>query len=286
MFLKMKKLFKYLFICSLLIAPALVSAQDIQPVPKLWARVTDLTNTLSASEKEGLENHLSSLESEKGSQLAVLIVSTTEPEPIEDYAIRVAEQWKLGRKGVDDGVILLIAKDDRKLRIEVGYGLEGAITDAQSRRIIEEYITPSFKQGDFAGGINEGVSAISQLIIGEELPEPSHSVNNSDGKGLDGWFIVIFVVSLIVAGVTKSKLGAWKSKGLGSILALISGLLILGLGAGIMLMIFFLIFSSLGGRSGRGGYYGGGFGGGGGSSDGGFSGGGGSFGGGGASGSW
>ncbi len=262
--------------------------QDLQSVPELWTRVTDQTNTLGSAEKNQLENYLTQLEQEKGSQIAVLIVSTTEPEPIEDYAIRVAEKWKIGREGIDDGVILLIAKNDRKLRIEVGYGLEGAITDLQAKRIIENYITPNFKQGNFYGGINEGVNALSQLIIGEELPEPSHRSRSVQGDG-SGWFIPIFFLSLIVYAAFSKKLGKAKSKGVGSLVAFVAGLLLLGLGAAIGLTIFFLIFSSISGGSRGGGYYGGGFGSSGGSSfggGGGFSGGGGSFGGGGASGGW
>ncbi|MEQ9120241.1 YgcG family protein [Fulvivirga sp.] len=272
----------------LLFISANLFSQDVQEIPKLWERVTDLTNTLSTSEKSRIESELANLEQTKGSQIAVLIVPTTEPEPIEDYAIRVAEEWKIGREGVDDGVILLIAKNDRKLRIEVGYGLEGAVTDAKSRQIIEEYITPAFKQGDFGGGISDGVLAIAQLIAGEELPEPTYN-DNSSGDGIDGWFIFVFIAAMIVSATTKKKLGNAKSKGIGSIVAFVGGLLIFGLIGGIGLVFFYLIFSSIGGGRGGGGYYGGGFGGGSSGSSfggGGFSGGGGSFGGGGASGSW
>ncbi|MEQ9166735.1 MAG: YgcG family protein [Fulvivirga sp.] len=272
----------------LLFISANLFSQDVQEIPKLWERVTDLTNTLSTSEKSRIESELASLEQTKGSQIAVLIVPTTEPEPIEDYAIRVAEEWKIGREGVDDGVILLIAKNDRKLRIEVGYGLEGAVTDAKSRQIIEEYITPAFKQGDFGGGISDGVLAIAQLIAGEELPAPTYT-DNSSGDGIDGWFIFVFIAAMIVSATTKKKLGNAKSKGIGSIVAFVGGLLIFGLIGGIGLVFFYLIFSSIGGGRGGGGYYGGGFGGGSSGNSfggGGFSGGGGSFGGGGASGSW
>jgi uncharacterized protein len=272
----------------LLFISANLYSQDVQEIPKLWERVTDLTNTLSTSEKSRIESELANLEQTKGSQIAVLIVPTTEPEPIEDYAIRVAEEWKIGREGVDDGVILLIAKNDRKLRIEVGYGLEGAVTDAKSRQIIEEYITPAFKQGDFGGGISDGVLAIAQLIAGEELPEPTYT-DSSSGDGIDGWFIFVFIAAMIVSATTKKKLGNAKSKGIGSIVAFVGGLLIFGLIGGIGLVFFYLIFSSIGGGRGGGGYYGGGFGGGSSGSSfggGGFSGGGGSFGGGGASGSW
>lgn len=280
---------RYFFTFCLLFLSANLFSQDVQEIPKLWERVTDLTNTLSASEKSRIESELANFEQTKGSQIAVLIVPTTYPEPIEDYSIRVAEEWKIGREGVDDGVILLIAKDDRKLRIEVGYGLEGAVTDAQSKRIIEEYITPAFKQGDFGGGISDGVYAISQLIAGEELPEPTYSSNDYDGEGMNGWFIFVFFLALIVSSATQKKLGKGKSKGIGSLIAFLGGIVLFGLIGGIGLTVFYLIFSSIGGgRGGGGGYYGGGFGGGSSSSfgGGGFSGGGGSFGGGGASGSW
>ena len=143
-----------------------------QPIPALSRRVTDLTRTLSASQQADIENTLQSFEQQKGSQVAVLIVPTTQPETIEQYSIRVASQWKLGRKGVDDGVLFLVAKNDRTLRIEVGYGLEGALPDALCNRIIDGYIVPRFKQGDFVGGIREGVLRITKTIEGEPLPPP------------------------------------------------------------------------------------------------------------------
>ncbi|MCC6932129.1 MAG: TPM domain-containing protein [Deltaproteobacteria bacterium] len=143
-----------------------------QYIPRLRARVTDNTGTLSGSEKSQLESVISKLEQSKGSQIAVLIVPTTQPEAIEQYSMRLAESWKLGRRGVDDGVILLVAKGDRKLRIEVGYGLEGALNDATCKRIIDELITPHFKQGKFFDGINSGVESIIKVINNEPLPEP------------------------------------------------------------------------------------------------------------------
>lgn len=142
-------------------------------VPLLAERVTDETATLSAEQKAALEQTLQAFEARKGSQLAVLIVLTTAPETIEQYALRVAEQWKLGRKKVDDGAVLVVAKTDRALRIEVGYGLEGALNDATSKRIISEIITPRFKQGDFYGGIAAGVAQIIRVIDGEPLPVPT-----------------------------------------------------------------------------------------------------------------
>lgn len=264
-----------------------VNAQDFQEIPKLWARVTDQTGTLNQGEIQNLESRLEQLETQKGSQIAVLIVSTTEPEPIEDYSIRVVEKWKLGRKGIDDGILLLVAKNDRKLRIEVGYGLEGAVTDLQSKRIIEEYIKPNFKQGDFYGGISEGIEALANLVNGEELPEPTGYNDTSTEIDFSAWFFIIFIISMIVTAATNKKLGKWKSKGLGTALSFVAGLMVAGI-AGAITISFFTFIMSLASSGKSGGYRGGGWSSGGGfsSGGGGFSGGGGSFGGGGASGSW
>ena len=141
-------------------------------VPPLTGRVVDQTGTLSASDIAALDQKLKEFEERKGSQIAVLIVPTTAPEAIEQYGLRVAEQWKLGRKGVDDGALLLIAKNDRRARVEVGYGLEGALNDATARRIIDEVIGPKFRTGDFAGGITDGVDRILKVVDGEPLPAP------------------------------------------------------------------------------------------------------------------
>ncbi|HTE13453.1 MAG TPA: YgcG family protein, partial [Burkholderiales bacterium] len=157
-----------LFLAVLLVP---LASADIA-VPLLKTRVTDLTATLSADQAAALEAKLAAFEQRKGSQLAVLLVPTTQPETVEQYAIRVAEQWKLGRKGVDDGALLLIAKNDRKLRIEVGRGLEGVLPDAYGKRIISDDIAPAFKQGDFNGGINAGVDRMIKLVDGEPLPPP------------------------------------------------------------------------------------------------------------------
>ena len=143
------------------------------PVPPLTGHVTDQTGTLSAEQKATLEQTLTAFEARKGSQLAVLMVATTAPEEVEQYALRVAEQWKLGRKKVDDGAILVVAKNDRAMRIEVGYGLEGALTDLTSKRIISESILPRFKGGDFYGGITAGVDQIIRVVDGEPLPAPT-----------------------------------------------------------------------------------------------------------------
>src|SRR6202051_3640889 len=141
-------------------------------VPPLSGRVVDQTGTLSGGDIASLTQSLKDLETRKGSQVAVLIVPTTAPETIEQYSIRVAEAWKIGRRKIDDGALLVVAKDDHKLRIEVGYGLEGALTDVTARRLIDEVITPKFRNGDFAGGISAGVERIVAVIDGEPLPAP------------------------------------------------------------------------------------------------------------------
>src|ERR1700745_2587003 len=150
---------------------ASMAAADVG-VPPLTARVVDQTGTLTPDQIANLEQKLKDFEARKGSQIAVLIVPTTQPEDIAQYSIRVVEQWKLGRKGIDDGALLIVAKNDRRLRIEVGYGLEGALNDATANRIISEIITPKFKQGDFVGGINAGVDRMISVIDGEPLPAP------------------------------------------------------------------------------------------------------------------
>ena len=250
-------------------------------VPALKSRVTDLTATLSADEAAALESKLAAFEQRKGSQLAVLIVPTTQPETIEQYGIRVAEQWKLGRKGVDDGVLLLIATDDRKLRIEVGRGLEGALPDATARRVIDEYIVGPFKQREFNAGIQVGVDRIIKIIDGEPLPEPkvkgrgaSSSIDMEDAYGWGALLVVIF------GGLLRSMLGSF----LGAVVAgAIAGGVAVFLGEGALIagvVGFFVFLFCLIGLSF---FSGGGLGGSSGSS---WGGGGGSFGGGGASGSW
>ena len=252
-------------------------------IPALSARVTDLTQTLSAPQQQALEQKLAALEAQKGSQIAVLIVPTTAPEEVEQFAIRVAEAWKLGRKGVDDGVLLLVAKEDRTLRIEVGYGLEGAIPDIAAKRIIEEMITPRFRAGDFYGGIEQGVDRLIGLINGEPLPPPKAS-SRASGNALENIFPMALLLIFGVGGVLRALFGRLLGAGIASAVAGVGGWLLFGgligaLGAGAL--AFFLVLSGIGGM-GFGGGRGGGFGGGGG----GFSGGGGGFGGGGASGRW
>lgn len=269
-------------------------------IPPLKAHVNDLTATLSAGEVMQLEQKLLAFEKTKGSQIAILMIPTTQPETIEQYSMRVAEAWQLGRKGTDDGILLLIAKNDRALRIEVGYGLEGAVPDAMAKRIIADIMTPHFKLGHFASGLNAGIEAITHLIQGEPLPLPK---NTRSGAGAAGEhsplenLVSILIGSLILGRILQIFLGR------------LAGATVTGIGVGfigwlsfasmtaailIAITVFFVnLFLNNGGgiyRSGRGGWsdrsyrHGGfdrgGFGGGG------FGGGGGGFGGGGASGRW
>jgi len=277
---------------TLLIAVALlqpgvaVTAQELAAVPTLTGRVIDQTGTLSSAERAELEGRLAALERRKGSQIVVLIVATVRPESIEQYAIRVAETWKLGRKGVDDGVLLLVARDDREVRIEVGYGLEGAIPDATANRVLDEYLLPQFRAGDYAGGIGAAVNRLIALVDGEPLPEPvaETSADRSDLLPL------IFVIAVLAGSMFRKMLG--QLPGALATSAVASGATWFLIGAlGITLLMAlagFVIGLGAGGRRGgwvshgRGGL-GGGFGG---RSGGGFSGGGGGFGGGGASGRW
>lgn len=272
---------------------ALAGAQALPPVPALSARVTDLAAILDAGQRDRLEDRLAAFEREKGVQIAVLLVPTTQPESIEQYALRVAEQWRLGRQGVDDGVLLLVARDDRKLRIEVGYGLEGALNDATAKRIVAETIAPHFRERDFYAGIAAGVEGIVAAIGGEPLPPPRETERQAGGGGSD--FEDIFVLGLVlltfVAGILRAIfgrfLGALIVGGIaGFIVMLVAASLVVAVLAGVV--AFFLALLG-GGGSGRGGWGGpGGFsrGGSGGRGLGGFSGGGGRFGGGGASGGW
>src|SRR5579862_2451791 len=170
-----------LLLAFLICWPFAASAQVA--VPPLTGRVVDQTATLSASEMDALTQRLKDLETRKGSQVAVLIVPTTQPEAIEQFSIRVAEAWKIGRKKIDDGALLVVAKNDRKLRIEVGYGLEGALPDVTARRIIDEIIVPRFRTGDFAGGISAGVDRMIRIIDGEPLPKPAPEVSHSSDDG-------------------------------------------------------------------------------------------------------
>ena len=175
------------------------------PVPSLAARVTDETGTLTSEQRSSLEQTLEDFEARKGAQISVLIVPTTQPETIEQYSMRVVEQWKLGRQKVDDGALLIIAKSDRSLRIEVGYGLEGALNDATSSRIIREVIVPRFKQGDFYGGITDGVDSIIPVVNGEPLPAPAQRRGEADGIGR--LLPVLFVMAVVAGGLLRALFG-------------------------------------------------------------------------------
>ncbi len=262
------------------------------PVPVLTGRVVDQAGVLSDSQRTALETRLADLEQRKGSQLAVLLLPTTAPETIEQYALRVVEAWQLGRRGVDDGLLLIAALDDRAVRIEVGYGLEGAIPDATANRVIQEYILPAFRRGDFAGGIDAGIGRLVALVDGEPLPAPpAGSAGGSDA--LAELFPGIFIFALITGGILHRLLGQLPGATLTGLLAGGAAWLTVGVVGIALLMAFlgFFIGLTAGGRGGGGwashprgssrGGRSGGFGGGGG-----FRGGGGGFGGGGSSGRW
>ena len=277
-----------LIACCCLCLSGLAGAQALQPVPALSARVTDHTATLSADQRARLDAKLAAFERQKGAQIAVLIVASVGSETIEQYALRVAEAWKLGRKSVDDGALLLVAKNDRKLRIEVGYGLEGALNDATAKRIISETIAPRFKDGDFYGGIDAGVGAMIKVVGGEPLPPPKPASASADiGIDFETLIFVGFILVFVVGGVLRAIFGRFLAAGVigvvgGIVASLLASSLLLGVFAGIVAFIV----SLFAGISGLGGLSPGGMRGGGGFSGGGFSGGGGSFGGGGASGGW
>ncbi|OIP15794.1 MAG: hypothetical protein CO105_06455 [Comamonadaceae bacterium CG_4_9_14_3_um_filter_60_33] len=298
--------FGALWLLCLLAWGGLGLAQSQQAVPALTAHVVDTAGTLSGAEREALEARLTAFEQASGAQVVVLLVPSTQPEDIASYAYRVASTWKIGRKDIGDGLLLIVAAQDRKLRIEVAKTLEGAIPDLAAKRIIDQAITPRFKQGDYAGGIDAGVTRIMALISGEALPAPTASEQPSGGFD---WmqlgifmFIAVPVIGAVTKGILGNRLGAVATGGLAGVIAMAitASLLIAGL-AGVAAMIFTLVqnlpgkrgsgWPGAGGNAGWG--HGGGFGGGGGGgSGGGFggggfgSGGGGDFGGGGASGDW
>jgi len=252
-------------------------------VPKLSSRVTDLTGTLSVEQISALENKLAAFESRKGSQIAVLMIPTTQPEDIAEYGIKVADLWQVGRNSTDDGLILIIAKDDRKLRIEVGYGLEGVIPDAVAKRIISETITPFFQKNDYAGGIDAGINQIIALIDGESLPPPKPETVQVQNEGM---FMMILFGGLLAGAILSAIVGRVLGGTLAGIGSATVAALLFGFSMAVIiigLMVFFMVgvrHRGSGWTSGGGGF-GGGFG-----SGGSWSGGGGRFGGGGASGSW
>jgi uncharacterized protein len=281
---------------ALLLAASLSQAQIAVPV--LTARVTDLTGTLSGEAVTRIEAKLADLEAKKGSQIAVLMLPTTQPEDIEQFGIRVEDAWKLGRKGVDDGAYLIVAKNDRRVRIEVGYGLEGALPDAIANRIITETITPHFKLGDYDGGVEAGVDQMISVVNGEPLPAPDRKWEHHSSLGnlLPLLLVVVFVAGGVLRAIFGRLLGSVATGGLtGGIAWLLSHFLPIGLGAGIVAFLFAMLAGSSSrgwsAGSGWGGGFGGGLGGGlgggfRGGGGGGFSGGGGGGGGGGASGGW
>jgi uncharacterized protein len=276
----------------------LAIGQELVPVPPLAGRVTDLTSTLRADQIAALDKRLGDFEARKGAQIAVLLVPTTRPETIEQFGIRVAEQWKIGRKNADDGVIVLVAKNDRTLRIEVGYGLEGAVPDLKASRIIREIITPRFRENDFYGGLTAGTQALMNLVEGEDLPAPAAQARSRDGDfgNLNSLFVILLIGATIVGAILTRVMGRFFGSALtggaaGLVAWLIVGTLVAGIFAGFLVFVFTLARGATGlGTAGshRGGGWpgGGGWSGGGGGGGGGWSGGGGGFGGGGASGRW
>lgn len=290
-------------LCALVLA---LGASAQVPVPKLTARVIDQTGALTAAQRDALEGKLRDFEQKRGSQVAVLIVPTIGDETIEEFAGRVTDAWQLGRKGVDDGVLLVVAQKERKIRIQTGRGVQGTLTDASSKRIVSDIVAPRFRNGDFAGGVNDGVDAIMKAIEGEELPLPqpgkarSPKVDTVSSYSDFLWiaFFAVPVVGMVLRGMFGRFFGATATSGLTGIAGwLVLGSLAFGIVAAVAAFLFTLVVGSGmsrgvnrggwggwgGGGFGGGGFGGGGFGGGGG---GGFSGGGGSFDGGGASGSW
>lgn len=278
--------------CVLLLMLGMHAQAALLPIPELKTRVTDLTQTLNTEQQAQLEAKLVAFEQETGSQIAVLLVSSTQPEAIEQYSIRVVESWKLGREKQDDGVLLLVAKDDRKMRIEVGYGLEGAIPDVIAKRIIAEIMTPRFRQGHFYGGITQATEQLMRLIRGEQLPPPQKTQPAGKTQLLD-MLPALLIAALLLGGLMRAIFGKFLG---GLVNSGIVGLVLWMLGAGLALvlllalLVFFLTFAGasnlaymggMGGGYGRSGGFGGGFGG-----MGGMGGMGGGFGGGGASGSW
>ena len=263
-------------------------------VPPLERRVTDLTGTLTAGEIAAIEQKLAAFEERKGSQIAVLFVPTTGQETIEQYGIRVVDEWRLGREDVDDGVLFLVAKDDRTLRLEVGYGLEGAIPDAIANRIVEDIVVPRFREGDFAGGVNAGIDAMIRVVDGEPLPEPEapQPWPGDGGGGLGGLLTIGFIMVVVVGSILRAIFGRLPAAVItGGLIGAIAWALVASLIAAIVVGVIAFFFTLVGGMPGqrRGGYRRGGWGGVGwpsGGGSGGWRGGGGGFGGGGASGRW
>jgi uncharacterized protein len=262
---------------------------DVQPVPALSSRVTDLAGLLDSGQRQALEAKLAAFEQQKGSQIAVLIVHTTKPEDVFSYSFRVADSWKLGRKGVDDGVLMVVAVDDHADNIQVGYGLEGALPDARCKQILQDIMAPLFRNGDYAGGISAGVDAIIKVVNGEPLPAASHRSQRggqAPGGFIPGLFAGIFAAAILHALLGRTGAGL-AGGGIAALVAFMTGAaLFSAIGVGVLIALG--VWIGLLGNGGFGGFWGGGFGGGrgGGFGGGGFGGGGGGFGGGGSSGNW
>jgi uncharacterized protein len=281
-------------LATLLLVAGGARAQQLSAIPPLDSPVVDTTGTLDPAAKQSLVQQALALQQRKGSQLQVLVVPSTQPEDIAQYTQRVFDQAKLGRKGIDDGVVVVVAKDDHRVRIQPGYGLEGAIPDAIANRIIQEYMVPKFRANDYAGGLSDATAALTKLIDGEALPAPM--ADNKPAKDDGGWMFALFAAFLVaqvargIFGRAPSLLRGVVGAGVaGGVAWLISSLLLVG-GIGAAIGFFLgLAKPSAGGFArggGFGGFGGGGFGGGGFGGGGGWSGGGGMSGGGGASGSW
>ena len=280
---------RWVLTCILLTAGLLSFQARSAHIPAQKGWVSDYASMMSKSERGALSDKLQALRDRKGSQLVVVTVGNLQGETIEAFTLQLAESWKIGRGEIDDGVILLIAKSERKIRIEVGYGLEGAVTDAYAKRIIEDYITPNFKSGKYYQGINEGVDALISLIDGEELPPPTYKDKGFAPESI--FYIIAFAVGILLAAFDK-----WKhwiiAVAIGVAIAWLVLSLMYGIQFGVIALIINLIGRAKGGGGGTwtgGGWSGGGWSGGssgGGFSGGGWSGGGGGFGGGGASGGW
>ena len=283
----------------LCLACAMAMAQRDAPIPPLDSPVVDTTGTLTAAQKQQLAQQALALQQRKGAQLQVLMVPTTQPETIEQYTVRAFEQYRLGRQNVDDGVLVVVAKDDRRVRIEPGYGLEGAIPDAIANRIIQEYLVPKFRAGDYGGALIDATAALVKLIDGEPLPAPM--ADNAPQRDGGGWFFALFLAFLIATVVRgifgrapAGVRGIFGGAAAGGAAWAVSSLWLLG-GLGALIGLWIGLSSASRGRYARhgcwggfggGGFGGGGFGGGGFGGGGGWSGGGGMSGGGGASGSW
>jgi uncharacterized protein len=289
-------------LCALLLAGLLAGAscafaQTLALIPPLTSPVVDITGTLNAGEIAQLEQQALALQQRKGSQLQILIVPTTQPEAIEQYAQRVFDEWKLGRKSVDDGVLLLVAKDDREVRIQPGYGLEGAIPDIAAGRIVQEYLVPRFRAGDFAGGIGDASAQLVRLIDGEALPEPMAPQADGGGEQSD-WFGAMFA-AFFASVFARGLFGAVPRPMRALLVGAAAGIVVWLFAAPWLVIVFAAVIgavigasTSSGRRAGHGGWgnYSGGSPGGGWSGSGGgssgWSGGGGRSGGGGASGRW